>query len=967
MSNIYGSQLEPFEEHQSPSPTETTDNPYETTLASRSSSSPRRRGSGPPSPVNTVNTLHRQLSGDPESPPPAWKRRPTVSTRQSRSPNQNSNINTNVENKPYSPVDVDSASISRSPRSPSETSVKSRHSINSNNRRYPPSNLTMTTTAAMRNPVGLPNGMFLHESPNGSSTSLHDGELVLPNPAFRRRNVNGNGSSSNRSSIALNQDLSSLTSEELWALGQDQDIPDMSNPMRQAAETPLDTVKRMSRMVDKSDQTYHGGLPGDVIWPMAPPVQEISPSIKSKSFTNVASLGMSNRRMSRRSKSRQSSIDMTSPKDIDGPYNNGGPMPNSPGVNGMGVLSSAHSSSTSLTSQALPPNKSFSSIGNRPPSTYYSRDFLSSLAPREGGYAIAAQMGGGLGAAGTMSVEEKRRSTIVDDGRSRTMGSRAPPSKSAGMGRWSLDGGENFGRPYATASAATTSSNLSAPPINSAEPSPTAEERTRYLPEGASPAYTAPSTSSGPSIPISTTPPSRSPLVQQAPTAEELPSRSAIPPPPPIPVSNIAPPPALTTKKSKKQLAKDAKAAEKAEAVKVARQRAETARAEALRKQSEREEAKRKEKEDKARLKAEKKAAKKGKGIFGLSSSSSTSATAAPPKTQPIQPKQTAPPVSQQISSRNPPAPTPIPIPQATTDATDSAQSITGTPFPQPAQSSQSAYKIPLRDTVETPRATHHSMPLNATAPANKPPTPSSSTRPPIEPKRSLFGTMKKRFSFVGGSDYKGAQSNSSAPPVPKLPPTPSSPVVSKERTDIVTSPASSNATALPPRGESLTASTSISQAIRPEDNGSISDPNVQSPSSPNFNLAKTISREQASSSPSRKRNSLHGPRPMPDNKSRPTSVMTHSSELAGHGQNQTQENFGPVTPSTSGDSGSYIQSYGSHMTSITPITSPEDDNSFNNNSTNEDFEQDPKRLGSGDSNKTIHAGTTNPVQPILA
>jgi hypothetical protein len=94
------------------------------------------------------------------------------------------------------------------------------------------------------------------------------------------------------------------------------------------------------------------------------------------------------------------------------------------------MLSSAHSSSTSL--------KSHPSL-SRPSSAYYSRDFLSSLAPREGGYAIAAQMGNGLGAAGTMSVEERRKSQIFDEPRRQ---SRAPMSRSAGMGRWSLDGGE---------------------------------------------------------------------------------------------------------------------------------------------------------------------------------------------------------------------------------------------------------------------------------------------------------------------------------------------------------------------------------------------------------------------------------------------------------------------------------------------------------------------------------------------
>jgi hypothetical protein len=104
-------------------------------------------------------------------------------------------------------------------------------------------------------------------------------------------------------------------------------------------------------------------------------------------------------------------------------------------------LSSAHSSSTSLASHPLPVNKSHPALGSRPPSAYYSRDFLSSLAPREGGYAVAAMMGNGLGAVGTMSVEERRRSTVYEEHRPRSM-AQAPVAKSAGMGRWSLDGGE---------------------------------------------------------------------------------------------------------------------------------------------------------------------------------------------------------------------------------------------------------------------------------------------------------------------------------------------------------------------------------------------------------------------------------------------------------------------------------------------------------------------------------------------
>ncbi|WWC88825.1 uncharacterized protein L201_003738 [Kwoniella dendrophila CBS 6074] len=1055
MTTIYGStQLEPFEEIQSPSPNETTENPYETTLAARRSLSQKKRtgSGGPPSPINTVNTLHRQLSGDPESPPPAWKRRPSVNTRQQ--PRSPTSSNTHSPTYAQSPTSINGDSFtSRSPirsqnhnqRSPSQSSVNSRNSAHSpTSIRRPPTGLTMTSSAVAspRSAVPLANGMFLHESPNSSSTNLADVDLALPNPAFRRRAMGNSSPSSNRSPISSSQDLSKLTSEDLWSLGQEQDnIPDMSNPSRQAAERPLDTVRRESRRIEKG-QTFHvGGLPGDVIWPTAPPPEEIlrsSNSIKSKSFTNVATLGMSGRRMSRRAKSRQSSIDVgaMNAKEVDGLYMHNSSHPSSPAVNGMGALSSAHSSSTSLASQGLPPNKSFSSGGGRPPSTYYSRDFLSSLAPREGGYAIAATMGGGLGAVGTMSVEEKRRSTVYDDGRSRTVGSRAPPSKSAGMGRWSLDGGENFGRPYATPSAATTSSNLSAPPINSAEPSPPAEEITPSLPAGASPAYN-PSTSSGPSVPLSTTPPNPSPLAQQTSVNDAPSSNTATrhPPPPPIPASDVAPLPALNTKKSKKQLAKENKAAEKAEAIKVSRQRAEAARAEALKKQAEREDAKRKKEEEKAKKKAEKKAAKKGKKVLGLSTSSTTASGSSTP--QPAKPN---PPIAAQHTPSTSSAPTPTPAKSAVPPPTLLSAAK---PFPQSPQPSQDTQRTPIRSTSEAPRPTHKSMPLNATAPSSQQRSVSQTAteRPSIEPKRSFFGTIRKRLSYIGSSESKGSQSKESAPPVPKIPSTlPASPIVQQkiqpEISNNHTSASSTSiATGLPPRVESLAASVSspkVSSPTSPKE-ASVPDtptknavsPTIQQSPQPqtplNLNLGKTISRDGGvSSSPppssissgTRKRNSLHGPRPMPNaNQSRPSSIVTHESSsvtgeqhqqptnissLSFNNQNNQQQSQqtnssyggsesqqsggGPVTPSTTGDSNSFfLQSHNSHMTNITPITSPEDNDSFNNEEVNVGFsklgvdDNEPKRENSGDSNETVHITNTNNGvsvnhnQPILA
>lgn len=145
------------------------------------------------------------------------------------------------------------------------------------------------------------------------------------------------------------------------------------------------------------------------------------------------------KRLSRRS-SRQISVDMhpiAPGKLTDGSLAGSTPASPKDGI----MISSNNSSSTSLASHVIAPNKSSLTLASRPPSVYYSRDFLSSLAPREGGYAIAAQMGNGLGAVGTMSVEERRRSSVMSEDRPRSL-ARAPVSRSAGMGRWSLDGGE---------------------------------------------------------------------------------------------------------------------------------------------------------------------------------------------------------------------------------------------------------------------------------------------------------------------------------------------------------------------------------------------------------------------------------------------------------------------------------------------------------------------------------------------
>lgn len=179
--------------------------------------------------------------------------------------------------------------------------------------------------------------------------------------------------------------------------------------------------------------------------PSAPPVEEIyAQPVKSKSVGNMVSLaGKPSKRMSRRA-SRQASLEIPQanmpamPGKVIEPYAYAKSMPASPIGNPPRqdiILSSAHSSSTSVASGNMTP-KSMAVLGNRPPSAYYARDFLTSLAPREGGYAIAAQMS----TPPLISAEEKRRS-VQEDMRSRPT-SRAPLAKSAGMGRWSLDGGE---------------------------------------------------------------------------------------------------------------------------------------------------------------------------------------------------------------------------------------------------------------------------------------------------------------------------------------------------------------------------------------------------------------------------------------------------------------------------------------------------------------------------------------------
>ncbi|ORX40225.1 hypothetical protein BD324DRAFT_267175 [Kockovaella imperatae] len=484
MASAFMTQLQPWEENQSPSPKDEIANPYELGL-SRSRSSGLSRS--PPSPIASVN-LARQLSGEVNASPPPWTRRPSMSNNKpARSPSTVSKRSQQVDHS-QSPVSVPPVptTLQTSPPPPPPPAAVQPASLSPQQLAPPPS----------RRHPGLAMTPSMSDSPSGSSASLNVDDLGLPNPAFRRR------PGSNRSSMSQ----SSLTSEELWALESQSNGPaDLSNPMRQSSERPLDTIRRMSRYMDRQ---YTTAMPGDVIWPSAPPIEEVyTPPIKSKSSTSIVSLGNS-KRGTRRRASRQAS--QTNTPGFEGPKS----TPASPADY---VSHSARSSSTSLASQNV---KAHSAFMKTPPVSYYSRDYMSSLAPREGGYAVAAQ----LASAMSSPTDEVTRQPI-----SRASSRHAPLAPSSGMGRWSLDGGENFGRPYAMASAATTSTSFSGSQPISPEDSPPSDIHTSPppLPTGAA----APATSTSPT-PIDTSPT----IVAQSNTVPVHPS--------PLKVSTASPEPA---------------------------------------------------------------------------------------------------------------------------------------------------------------------------------------------------------------------------------------------------------------------------------------------------------------------------------------------------------------------------------------------------------------------------------------
>lgn len=850
------------------------------------------------------------------------------------------------------------------------------------------------TIAAIRPPATTLPSVVSHESSEGSSLSLGDG-LALPNPAFRRRT--GEGTNSARSSIVSSQDLNSLTSEELWTLGQEE-VPDMSNPMRTAAERPLDTVRRLSTIAD-SDPVYHTGFPSEVIWPPAPPPEELLyQPVRNKSFTSIQN---STKRLSiRRSSRRTSAADISTSTLTKGKIKPGAQsLPVSPvAPRKINMLSSAHSSSTSLSShQAISPNKSYPALGNcksGPPTSFYSKDFISSLAPREGGYAVAATIGGITSPAGSMS-NDRRRTSYADSSVSRT---RAPLARSAGMGRWSLDGGENYGRPYLTSSAATTSSNLTAPPLTSNQadvhPSEPRGKAHSQVPDGALPPtinfHGAAPQSSQASGAMQRSSPNPSPLSQQThaqdiistatgdiagnskvsdatsvqhpienaanATTKPLTSKMSVPADP-IATESATPPP--TNKKSKKQLAKDAKAQRKAEAQAVARARAEQMRQDIAKKQQQREEeqrkkieVKRKEKEEKAKRKAEKK--EKKSGLLRKPTSSALPKAGAEVAVASSQAKAQEDKVEASMTSK--------PAPAITSSSTTS--------FPA-MRSKLNLNKFPTAQPEASGSAQSSS---SSTAAGQFPPSfrtgerqGDKDKRPEVKLKRSFFGTIKKRFSY-SAVDKEGVSPMPSqrARRVTAV----DGPIgiheagkTGHEKQDADGSfksrPEKDGLIAPPPRQTSLmvvasdssihrrndTVSEETSEVIEDEsprtvrpDSTPISSPSP-SPSSDRHQIPrKPISTEGTLGNRVLGQSSLsEAPEPSPiEGSASPSEHIHRDDQISGviSPSTSTAANFGahlefsspaPMsgTPSTSGDSQlSYIHSHASHNSNVTPFTS---------------------------------------------
>lgn len=547
-----------------------------------------------------------------------------------------------------------------------------------------------------------------------------------------------------------------------------------------------------------------------------------------------------------------------------------------------------------------------------------------------------------------------------------------------------------------TSSAATTSSNLTAPPLTSNQadvyPSEPRGPARSQVPEGALPPAINVHGASTQSSPVSSamqrSSPNPSPLSQQTHaqditsndagdtaegsnvnkvTSDQCPVGIAVSAPiklstskTSIPTDSIAaesatPPP--INKKSKKQLAKDTKAQQKAEAQAVARAKAEQLRQDLAKKQQQREEeqrrkieTKQKEKEEKARRKAEKKEKRNGflrkPASSALTKAEIESAVAS----------------SQAEASAN--------RIEASTTAFKPAPAIISSSTSLPAmQSALSVNKLP---TVR-PEASESGQTSPSPTPAGQflslfktgEKQGENDKKPEVKLKRSFFGTLKKRFSYYT-VDEEGVSPMTSQRARRTI--TIAGPTGVREQEAGKTGHEKQEANGLfkrrlekdgliapPPRQTSLIAVASDSSIHRRDDTVTEETseitadesprtvrPNSTLISSPSASsdqiLRKPISTEETFSNKVLSQSSLseaRNPSPIEGNisSSEHTRADDQISDVLSPSAATTADfgtNLGssspapmPVTPSTSGDSQlSYIHSHASHNSNITPVTS---------------------------------------------
>jgi hypothetical protein len=421
--------------------------------------------------------------------------------------------------------------------------------------------------------------------------------------------------------------------------------------------------------------------------------------------------------------------------------------------------------------------------------------------------------------------------------------------------------------------------------------------------------------------------------------------------------------PKLTPQKSQKQLAKEAKANEKAVATRVAQQKAEATRLDALRKQELREAeakikegAKKREKEEKRRLKEEKERPKQNSITGMFRSSSSTALTGLGKMRMTITPGTSdVPPLPQTQTSQSPapsaqsrvPGSSTVqqaalltsqhPSPNQTLSPVSPATSIRNSVSPL-AQSTGSKTKLGVFGTIKKRFSVGpgKSMSVLASSTAYQAPPPSSATRrlvPPSVPEKdeevvvitAPYSSIPDGFATKNASPATGYQSNAVANRSSNA----LGSISDLANESGVVPLSSKSVDNLPPRGVSMSsASVSITgehSRVGPSQQNPIP-PAAHGPPSPSFrNLWRAESAQSPSSTPNglelarspstpsnsghSKRN-LHGPRPMPNSspsltRSRPTSsVIDHgSSDLDGQGVPPIA-NIAPLsTTSTSGES----------------------------------------------------------------